>query len=190
MVHLRNGTPEHRTEYHLLLSDLIPFDQNNCHLHRYHQFCHLHWRHRHSPSHQGFFGFKVCVGGFLDQIKCGPSRLRKSLIVYIHSNHHIHCFNATDILFTYLDILTPANHSAGTKIARFCHAIIDVWREGTAVLQSMMIHCIVSKEIIYLKLKMRKEQHDHCSPGPRGWHIILNNIADVVCCSGTTVVLW
>lgn len=63
MVHLRNGTPEHRTEYHLLLSDLIPFDQNNCHLHRYHQFCHLHWRQRHSPSHQGFFGFKGGISG-------------------------------------------------------------------------------------------------------------------------------
>ncbi len=63
MVLLRNGTPEHRTEYHLLLSDLIPFDQNNCHLHRYHQFCHLHWRHRHSPSHQGFFGFKGGISG-------------------------------------------------------------------------------------------------------------------------------
>lgn len=57
MVHLRNGTPEHRAEYHLLLSVLIPFDQNNCHLHRYHRFCHLHRRHCHSPSHQGFFGF-------------------------------------------------------------------------------------------------------------------------------------
>lgn len=55
MVHLRNGTPEHRTEYHLLLSDLIPFDLNNCHLHSYHQLCHLHWRHHYSPSHQGFF---------------------------------------------------------------------------------------------------------------------------------------
>lgn len=63
MAHLRNGTPEHRTEYHLLLSDLIPFDQNNCHLHRYHQFCHLHWRHRHSPSHQGFFGSEGGISG-------------------------------------------------------------------------------------------------------------------------------
>lgn len=59
MVHLKNGTPEHHAEYHLLLSDLIPFDQNNCHLHRYHQFCHLHRRHCHSPSHQAFFGFQV-----------------------------------------------------------------------------------------------------------------------------------
>lgn len=75
-------------------------------------------------------------GGFLDQIKCGPSLLRKLLIVYPHSNHHIHCFNATDILFTYLDILTPANLSAATKIARFSHAgpsIIDGRREGPAV---------------------------------------------------------
>lgn len=56
MVHLRNGTPEHHAGYHLPLSDPIPFDQNNRHLHRYHQFCHLHWCH--SPSHQPFFGFK------------------------------------------------------------------------------------------------------------------------------------
>lgn len=77
-VHLRNGTPEHHTEYHLLLSDLIPFDQNNCHLHRYHQFCHLHWRHHHSPSHQGFSGFKGGGGDFWIR----PSHLRKSLIVY------------------------------------------------------------------------------------------------------------
>ena len=56
MVHLRNGTPEHRTAYHLLLSDPISFDQNNCHLHCYHQFCHLHWHH--SPSHHAFYGFK------------------------------------------------------------------------------------------------------------------------------------
>lgn len=122
MVHLRNGTPEHRTEYHLLLSDLIPFDQNNCHLHRYHQFCHLHWRHCHSLSHQGFFGFGVGVGGggFLDQIKCEPFRLRKSLIVHPYSNHHIHCFNATDILFTCLDIL---NLSPGTKIAHLSASV-------------------------------------------------------------------
>lgn len=117
MEHLRNGTPEHRTEYHLLLSDLIPFDQNNCHLHRYHQFCHLHWRHRHSPSHQGFFGSKG--GDFWIRSNADHHCLRKSLTVKPHSNHHIHCFNATDILFTYWEILTPANLSAGTKIALF-----------------------------------------------------------------------
>lgn len=63
MVRLRNGTPELCTEYHLLLSDLIPFDQNNCHLHRYHQFCHLQRRQCHSPSHQGFFSFKGEIFG-------------------------------------------------------------------------------------------------------------------------------
>lgn len=78
MAHLRNGTPEHHTEYHLLLSDLIPFDQNNCHLHRYHQFCHLHRSHCRSPSHQVFFGFEGGRGGFLDWIKCTPSRLEKN----------------------------------------------------------------------------------------------------------------
>lgn len=120
MVHLRNGTPEHRAEYHLLLSVLIPFDQNNCHLHRYHRFCHLHRRHCHSPSHQGFFGFgrgkgEVVAGaagdggGSLDQIKCESFGLReekkKSLIALPYSNHHIHCLNATDILSVCLDIL-------------------------------------------------------------------------------------
>lgn len=73
-------------------------------------------------------------GGFLDQIKCRPSRARK----ITHSHHHIHCFNATDILFTYSDILTPAD----TKIARFSHvgsSIIDAQREGPAEPQSMAI---------------------------------------------------
>lgn len=116
MVHLRNGTPEHRTEYHLLLSDLILFDQNNCHLHRYHQFCHLRWRLRHSPSHQGFFGFKGGISGS-DQMRTissekithgAPSQSSPYSLLY-----------ATDILFTYLDILTPANLSADTKIAWF-----------------------------------------------------------------------
>lgn len=64
MVHLRNGTPELCTEYHLPLSDLIPFDQNNCRLHRYHQFCHLQRRQCHSPSHQGFFKLQDGGGGF------------------------------------------------------------------------------------------------------------------------------
>lgn len=41
MERLRDGTPELGAEYHLLPSHLVPFDQNNCHLHRYHQFCHL-----------------------------------------------------------------------------------------------------------------------------------------------------
>lgn len=107
-VHLRNGTPEHHTEYHLLLSDLIPFDQNNCHLHRYHQFCHLHWRHHHSASHQGFFGFKGGISGS-DQMQTISSEKITHSVQYPHSHHPIHCFHATDILFTYLDILTPAN---------------------------------------------------------------------------------
>lgn len=75
MAHLRNGTPEHHTEYHLLLSDLIPFDQNNCHLHRYHQFCHLHRRDRHSPSHQAFFGFEGERGGGIFWIRSNAYRL-------------------------------------------------------------------------------------------------------------------
>lgn len=103
MAHLRNGTPEHRKEYHLLLSDLIPFDQNNCHLHRYHQFCHLHWHHQRAPSQRTCSGFEWIR--FLDQIKCESLHLRKSLTARPHSNHHIHCFNATDILFTCLDFL-------------------------------------------------------------------------------------
>lgn len=40
MVRLSNGTPEQRMEHHLLLSALIPCDQNNCRLHGYHQLCH------------------------------------------------------------------------------------------------------------------------------------------------------
>lgn len=55
-----------------------------------------------------------------------------------HSHHHIHCFNATDILFTYSDILTPAD----TKIAWFSHAgssIIDARREGPAEPQSISV---------------------------------------------------
>lgn len=103
MVQLRNGTPEHRMEYHLLLSDLVPFDQNNCHLHRYHQFCHLHWHHHGSLSQRACSGFTRIR--FLDQIKCESLHLRKSLTVSPHSNHHIHCFNATDILFTCSDCL-------------------------------------------------------------------------------------
>lgn len=47
MVRLRNGTPEHGGGNHLLLSLLIPFDQNNCRLHRHHRFCRL------GPSHRG-----------------------------------------------------------------------------------------------------------------------------------------
>lgn len=113
MAHLRNGTPEHHTEYHLLLSDLIPFDQNNCHLHRYHQFCHLHWSYCHSPSHQAIYSFKGVEGGvFLDWIKCMPSRLRKKKITQglpSYSHQHIYCFSAADIFFTYLDILTLTN---------------------------------------------------------------------------------
>lgn len=85
MAHLRNGTPEHHTEYHLLLSDLIPFDQNNCHLHRYHQFCHLHRSHCRSPSHQVFFGFEGGRGGIfgLDQMHVISSQ-EKSLKVHPH----------------------------------------------------------------------------------------------------------
>lgn len=98
MVHLRNGTPEHRMEYHLLLSDLIPFDQNNCRLHRYHQFCHRGWHHQRPPSQRACSGFQGIR--FLDQIKCESLHLRKSLRAQPPSNHHIHCFNATDILFT------------------------------------------------------------------------------------------
>lgn len=102
MVHLRNGTPEHRAKYHLLLSDLIPFDQNNCHLHRYHQFCHRRWRHRHAPSHQGFFGFKEGRGGEGFWIRSNAEKITPS-------HQHIHCFNAADILLTYLNIQTAAN---------------------------------------------------------------------------------
>lgn len=51
---------------------------------------------------------------------------------------------------------------AGTKIARFSHAgspIIDVWREGPAVLCSVMILYTVSKEMkkIYKKVNEEKE---------------------------------
>lgn len=77
MVHLRNGTPEHRVEYHLLLSDLIPFDQNNCRRHRYHQLCHGGGRHRGPPSPRACSGSEGIRS--LDQITCESLHLRKSL---------------------------------------------------------------------------------------------------------------
>lgn len=83
MVHLKNGTPEHRMEYHLLLSDLIPFDQNNCHLHHYHHFCHLHWRHRHSSSHQGFFGFKGGISGSDQMLTISSEKITLIVIIIL-----------------------------------------------------------------------------------------------------------
>lgn len=51
----------------------------------------------------------LCSGStwirFLDQIKCESLQPRKSLTLPPGSNHHIHCFNATDILFTCSDCL-------------------------------------------------------------------------------------
>lgn len=98
MERLRDGTPELRTAYHLLPSHLVPFDQNNCHLHRYHQFCHLERRPCHSPSHQGVFSFK---GGISRSYAPPLSAHCTLLVITIFIT-----FNATDILFTYSDILT------------------------------------------------------------------------------------
>lgn len=132
MVHLRNGTPEHRIEYHLLLSDLIPFDHNNCHLHRYHQFCHLHWHHHGSPSQRACSGFTWIR--FLDQIKCESLHLRKSLTVSPHSNHHIHCFNVADILFPCSDCLAIIHVREETLLCvrtwTFVGAVVEMKRNS------------------------------------------------------------
>lgn len=109
MVHLRNGTPEHHAGYHLPLSDPIPFDQNNRHLHRYHQFCHLHWRH--SPSHQSFFGFNSGGWEGIFGIRSNDLICENHSWCTSQSHHHIYCFNAADIFPTYLDIRTLLNIS-------------------------------------------------------------------------------
>ena len=120
MVHLRNGTPEYRIEYHLLLSDLIPFDQNNCHLHRYHQFCHPHWHHCGSPSQRSCSGFTWIR--FLGQIKRESLHLCKSLTDFPHSNHHIHCLNATKMFVCCSDC--PAFYQEADPALR---PNMDIW---------------------------------------------------------------
>lgn len=78
MVRLRNGTPEHGGGNHLLLSLLIPFDQNNCRLHRHHRFCRLGPTHRSLPLAGGHGGVEVRGlgrrGGEEDGMKCERSR--------------------------------------------------------------------------------------------------------------------
>lgn len=96
MAHLSFGR-----EDHLLLSALIPFDQNNCHPHRYHQVCHLRLRRRHSPSHQRLSDFRKVtedfrISFFLKKEEKKPpsaSPVRK----ITHNHPHIHCCSATDI---------------------------------------------------------------------------------------------
>lgn len=95
-------------------------------------------RRRHSPSHQGVSGFKGGISGS-DQMRYS-ARPGKSLMVWPHSNHHIHCFNAAGILFAYLDIRTAANLSEIAWCGRAGLSIMDVQREKSpAVIQSVIV---------------------------------------------------
>lgn len=93
--------------------------------------------------------------GFLDQIKCEPSRLRNSLVVYPRSNHHIHCFNTTDILFTCLDILS---RSCGTKIAHLVISSIVTSNERGALLRFSVWS--FSVETLEIKMKYLDEKNE------------------------------